>query len=469
MRDLASPSEDSSSFIGRSSEIGELRDLLRAARAVTLCGAGGIGKTRLALRLLSEVTGDFRDGAWFAEMGDLRRAEAIVPKVASVIGVDEEPGRPLVATLCDALRDRQAILVLDNCEHLIEACAALCQELLACAPGLQVLATSREPLRIAAEAAWQVPPLAVPPAGPADAGDLPEYDAVILFTERARAVAPGFAMSPANLRRVAAICRAVDGLPLAIELAAAWVRVLSLDQIAARLDHRMTLLTSGDRTAPARQQTLRAAFDWSYDLLSPAEQVLLRRLSVLAGWSLDMAEHVCADDNLPAADVLDLLTALADKSLVEVEPEALGQARYRMLETVREYAADWLALAGETDLMRRRRRDYTVHEAEQSVAIGMAIVPAPWSARVDVFRRFDLEIREPARGARSLPCRWRCRDGPPAMRFHAAGVDRARHLSRGRGMAGRVPGAGERGNCARCGARARAREPRSASPGRRVG
>ena len=146
----------------------------------------------------------------------------------------------------------------------------MCQELLACAPGLQVLATSREPLRIAAEAAWQVPPLAVPPAGPADAGDLPEYDAVILFTERARAVAPGFAMSPANLRRVAAICRAVDGLPLAIELAAAWVRVLSLDQIAARLDHRMTLLTSGDRTAPARQQTLRAAFDWSYDLLSPA-------------------------------------------------------------------------------------------------------------------------------------------------------------------------------------------------------
>ena len=190
---------------------------------------------------------------------------------------------------------------------------------------------------------------------------------------------------------------------------------------------------------------------------------------MLAGWSLDMAEHVCADDNLPAADVLDLLTALADKSLVEVEPEALGQARYRMLETVREYAADWLALAGETDLMRRRRRDYTVHEAEQSVAIGMAIVPAPWSARVDVFRRFDLEsanLREVlgaclADGDAETGLRL-CVSMLPVWIVRGT-------FSRGLGMAGRVPRAGERGNCAGCGARARAREPRSASPGRRGG
>jgi predicted ATPase/DNA-binding CsgD family transcriptional regulator len=394
MRDTASRPEEFSSFIGRSSEISELRELLRAVRAVTLCGTGGIGKTRLALRLLSAVAAEFPDGAWFAELGDLRRAEDVVPTVAAVIGVDEEPGRPLLATLADALRDRQAILVLDNCEHLIDECAPLCQRLLANAPGLRVLVTSREPLRVAAESVWQVPPLAVPPAdlaGPAGFAQLGDFDAIRLFAERAAAISPGFSLSPANMAGVAVICRALDGLPLAIELAAAWIRVLSLDQIAARLDRRMALLTSGDRTAPARQQTLRATFDWSYDLLSPAEQALLRRLSVLAGWSLDMAEYVCSDETIAAADVLDLLTALADKSLVEVEPDVLGQARYRMLESVREYAGSWLELAGEAGLMRARRRDYTVRETERLFAIGMAIVPAPWSARVDVFRRFDLE------------------------------------------------------------------------------
>ncbi len=214
MRDLASRPEDSTSFVGRTAEIGELRELLRAARAVTLCGAGGIGKTRLASRLLSEVTSDFPDGAWFAELGELRRPDDLVPTVASVIAVDEEPGRPLVETLSDALRDRTAILVLDNCEHLIEACAALSQRLLASAPGLRILATSREPLRIAAEAAWQVPPLTVPPDGTSGGSRVPDYDAIMLFAERARAVMPGFSLGPANLGRVAAICRALDGLPL---------------------------------------------------------------------------------------------------------------------------------------------------------------------------------------------------------------------------------------------------------------
>ena len=196
---------------------------------------------------------------------------------------------------------------------------------------------------------------------------------------------------PGNIESIAAICRALDGLPLAIELAAAWVRVLSVEQIAARLDRRLALLTSRDRTAPPRQQTLRATFDWSYDLLSEPERMLLRRLSALAGWSLDMAEQVCAGEGLAAGDILDLLTALADKSLVEVEPEALGQARYRLLETVREYASGLLDLAGEAALMRRRRRDYTLRECERLAAIGMALVRAPWSARVDVFRRIDVE------------------------------------------------------------------------------
>jgi predicted ATPase/DNA-binding CsgD family transcriptional regulator len=396
MRELGYRPEEFSSFVGRTSEIGELRYLMRIMRAVTLCGVGGIGKTRLAVRLLTAVAADFPDGAWFVELGELRQPEHVVAWVAAAAGVTEEPGRPLLDTLADSLRHRRAILVLDNCEHLVQACAALCKRLLASSPGLQVICTSREPLRVAAEAVWQVPPLAVPPAA-SPSQDLPGpdelrgYDAIGLFVTRASAVAPGFTLGPANMPAVIAICRALDGLPLAIELAAAWVRVLSVDQIAARLDRRLALLTSADRSVPARQQTLRATFDWSYELLSGPEQILLRRLSAWASWSLEMAERICADDMLPAADMVDLLTTLADKSLVEVEPEVLGQARYRLLETVREYAAERLAEAGETAIMDGRRRDYTLREMEHSLAIGMAIIPAPWSARVDVFRRADVE------------------------------------------------------------------------------
>jgi predicted ATPase/DNA-binding CsgD family transcriptional regulator len=396
MRELGHRPEEFSSFVGRTSEIGELRSLMRVMRAVTLCGVGGIGKSRLALRLLAAVAADFPDGAWFVELGELRQPEHLVPWVAAAAGVHEEPGRPLLDTLADSLRHRRALLVLDNCEHLVNACAELCQRLLASSPGLQVICTSREPLRVAAEAVWQVPPLAVPlvkPQGqdPTDSEELRGYDAIRLFVTRASAVAPGFTLGPANIAAVTAICRALDGLPLAIELAAAWVRVLSVDQIAARLDRRLALLTSADRSVPARQQTLRATFDWSYELLSGTEQILLRRLSAFASWTLEMAEQICADDILPAADMVDLLTALADKSLVEVEPEVLGQARYRLLETVREYAAERLALADETAMMERRRRGYTLRETETAVAVGMAVVDAPWSARVDVFRRFDVE------------------------------------------------------------------------------
>ena len=391
MRDPADRPDEFSSFVGRALEVEELRGLMRVTRAVTLCGAGGIGKSRLALRLLDAVAGDFPDGSWFVELGELRQPEHVVPRIAVAVGVDEEPGRPLLETLADSLRHRRVLLALDNCEHLIQACASICQRLLASSPGLQVIATSREPLRVAAEVVWQVPPLGLPPANQHSLDRLRGYDSIRLFSERASAAAPSFVLGPANIDSVAAICRALDGLPLAIELAAAWVRVLSVEQIAARLDHRLALLTSGDRTVPARQQTLRATFDWSYDLLSEPEQILLARLSVLAGWSLDMAEHVCADEMLAVADIMDLLTALADKSLVEVEPEALGQARYRMLETVREYAAGLLDLTGETAMLQSRRRAYMLRECERSMAIGMALVPAPWSARVDVFRRFDLE------------------------------------------------------------------------------
>ncbi len=396
MRYAASRPEEFSSFVGRTLEVGDLRELLHVTRAVTLCGVGGIGKSRLALRLFDAVATDFPNGAWFIELADLHQPEHVVPWVATAMGVDEEPGRLLLDTLADAIRHRRVLLVLDNCEHLIHECASLCQRLLASAPGLQVVATSREPLHVAAEAVWQVPPLGLPPGDPESLELLRGYDAIRLFSERATAAAPSFVLGPGNIASVASICRALDGLPLAIELAAAWVRVLSVEQIAARLDRRLALLTSTDRTVPARQQTLRATFDWSYDLLSGPEQILLRRLSALASWTLEMAEQVCADarpadGRLAAADIMDLLTALADQSLVEVEPEALGQARYRMLETVREYASGWLEQAGETAMMRRRTRAYTQRECERLADIGMARIPAPWSARVDVFRRVDLE------------------------------------------------------------------------------
>jgi predicted ATPase/DNA-binding CsgD family transcriptional regulator len=384
--------QEPNSFVGRERELDELRRFVHGVRATTLCGSGGIGKTRLALRVLAGLRSEFPDGVWFIELGDLRQPELVVSRVASVIGVDEEPGRPMLETLADALRPRSLLLALDNCEHLIEACANLCHRLLASSPGLRVVATSREPLRVAAESVWLVPPLALPPsAGVGGADDVGSYDAIRLFADRAAAAMPGFSLTPANLAATAAVCRALDGVPLAIELAAAWVRVLSVEQIAARLADRFRLLTTGDRTAPPRQRTLRAAIDWSHDLLSAGEQALLRRLSVFAGWSLDMAEQVCADEQVGPGEVLDLTASLVGKSLIEVEPEALGQTRYRMLDTIREYAGARLDAAGETEMMRRRFREYTLRATEEELAIGMAQVPAPWSASVDVFRRYDVD------------------------------------------------------------------------------
>jgi predicted ATPase/DNA-binding CsgD family transcriptional regulator len=373
------------SFVGREHELDELRKLVCSTRMVTLTGPGGIGKTRLALHALTLTAADFADGACYVELADVTSPDLVVARVASVVGVTEEENRPLLHTLTDALRPRSLVLALDNCEHLIEACARLCQRLLASAPDLRVLATSREPLRVAGETVWQVPPLAV---GSADGS---ASEAVRLFAERAAATAPGFALTPANADAVAAICRSLDGIPLAIELAAARVRALSVEQIRMRVADRFGLLTTGDRAAAPRQQTLRAAIDWSHDLLTKREQALLRRLSVFAGWSLEMAEQVCTDDLVPAAAILDTVAALVDKSLVVREPEALGQARFRMLDTIREYAAEKLTSAGEATEIQHRFRDHTLAVAERNFAVGMALVPAPWQDRVDVFRRYDVD------------------------------------------------------------------------------
>jgi len=378
--------------VGRERELDELRRLVYSTRALTLTGPGGIGKTRLAVRLLTLLAREFPDGAWFIELADLRQPDLVISRVATALGVSEEPGRPLLETLADVLRRRRLLLALDNCEHLIDACADVVRQLLASSPGLRLLITSREPLRVPGETLWRVPPLSAMSPGTDRGAEAADHnEAIRLFADRAAASCPGFTVGLGNLTAVAAVCQALDGLPLAIELAAAWVRVLSVEQICARLGNRFALLTVGDRSASPRQRTLRATIDWSHALLSDPEQTLFRRLSVFAGWSLEMAEQVCADEHLPEGEMLGLIAALVDKSLVVVEPEALGQPRYRMLYTIREYAAARLAEAGESARLQLVLRDYTLVTAEQSLAIGMAQVPVPWSDRVDCSRRYIVD------------------------------------------------------------------------------
>jgi predicted ATPase/DNA-binding CsgD family transcriptional regulator len=373
------------SFVGREHELDELRKLVFAGRLVTLAGPGGIGKTRLALHALAALADEFPDGVCYVELADVSSPDLVVSRVASVAGVTEEKDRPLLDTLADALRARSLVLALDNCEHLLDACARIAQRLLAAAPDLRMVVTSREPLRVAGETVWPVPPLSLTSAN----GSAPE--AVRLFADRAAAITPGFELTPASAAAAEAICRTLDGIPLAIELAAARVRALSVEQIRMRVADRFGLLTAGDRAAAPRQQTLRAAIDWSHDLLTEREQVALRRLSVFAGWSLEMVEQVCTDDLVPAGDVLDTVAALVDKSLIVREPEVLGQARYRMLDTIREYAAEKLTASGETSGLQHRFRDHILAVAERNFAVGMALVAAPWQDRVDVFRRYDAD------------------------------------------------------------------------------
>ncbi|MBW8482546.1 ATP-binding protein [Actinomadura parmotrematis] len=376
---------ETDTFIGRDRDVADLCGLLETLRAVTLTGPGGIGKTRLAVRVARTLAGRGAGPVWFVELADVRTDASPDPvgrRVAAALQITEEEGRSAADSVADALGARPALLVLDNCEHLVEGCASLAAVLLARCPGLRLLATSREPLRMAGETVWRVPPL-----DPADA--------VRLFVERARAVRPDFAATGA----VAEVSRALDGLPLALELAAARVRVLSVEQIAERLEDRFKLLSAGDRdrTAPLRQRTLRAAIDWSHDLLSAPERVLLRRLAVFAGWTLGQAEQVCADDGpfltgLAGHDLLDLLTALVDKSLVVVGEEVAGETRFRLLESIRQYAAEQLAEAGEETEVRDRHRDAVLEGVERDGEIALAEIPADWAGRVALFRRYDVEL-----------------------------------------------------------------------------
>ena len=356
------------SFIGREREMAEVKRLLSVGSLVTLTGPGGTGKTRLALQVGADLLDRYGDGVWLADLAPLTDAPLVPQAVASALGLRDEPGRPLTQTLTDFLASKSLLLVLDNCEHLIEACAQLAAALLAASPRLSVLATSREPLRVPGEVAWPVPSLPLPdPALPLPPPEnLERYDAVRLFRERAVSVQPGFAITSKNAHAVAQICRRLDGIPLAVELAAARVRALPVEQIAPRLDDRFRLLTGGSRTALPRQQTLRALIDWSWDLLNAGEKALLSRLSVFSGgWTLDAAEAVCAGGEVEGWEVLDLLTGLVDKSLAVYEdPE--GGARYRLLETVRQYARDRLGEAGEEGAVKRQHRDFYLALSEEA-------------------------------------------------------------------------------------------------------
>jgi len=305
-------------FVGRRDELAEVRRLLAGSHLVTLTGIGGVGKTRLALRAAAELHRAFPDGVWLMRLDQLREQALVAQAVAGALGLQDRGGCSQAASLAEYLAGRRLLLVLDNCEHLIDAAAKLADQLLRAAEGLRVLATSREALNIDGEAVLPVPPLAAPErTRPLTLAELGLFPAMALFGQRARQAVPGFAVTEANMAAVAGICRRLEGLPLAIELAAAQIRVLSPEQIDDRLSDRLGLLTRGGRVRPARQQTLRASIEWSHQLCSPAERLLWARLSVFAGgFELDAVEEICADHRLPADQVLGLLGALADKSVL---------------------------------------------------------------------------------------------------------------------------------------------------------
>ena len=351
------------SFVGREQQLAELVQLTLTSRLVTLTGAGGSGKTRLAIQIGHQLYEQFADGVWFVDLVPLTDFALVPQQVAKTLGVQEQPQRDVIETLLEFLQEKSLLLILDNCEHLVNACAVLAETLVTQCASLHLLATSREPLGIGGEMVWRVPTLAVPPAQEFTEW-LMQYDAVRLFVERARAVNPRFVLDEQNASAVAHICQRLDGIPLAIELAAARANVLSPEQIAARLDDRFGLLTSGSRTALPRQQTLRGLIDWSYGLLEDNERVLLRRLSVFAGgWTLEAAEAVCGSNGLDASDILELLAQLVNKSLVMTEMGG-EDTRYRMLETIREYALEKLRGAGNVELVRNHHRDYFLAFAE---------------------------------------------------------------------------------------------------------
>lgn len=380
-----------SSFIGREQELADILQRLHEHRLLTLTGAGGTGKTRLALQAATAERERFADGVWLAELAPLSRPELVAETLATVLAVPEIAELPFEERLCDALSDKHLLLVLDNCEHLLDACARLVALLLANSPRLSVLVTSREPLLISGEGVVRVPSLRLPASfdEPFDQERLLSCDAIHLFVERAQAAEPSFRFTSVTAGPVVEICRRLDGIPLALELAAVRVRGLGVASLAARLDQRFQLLTAGDRTALPRQQTLEATIEWSERLLPEAEQVLLRRLGVfVGGFTLEAAEHICAgaysghqgQATLTPETILPHLLALVNKSLVQYDQDA---DRYRLLETIRLFGLARLAEAGETAHVRRQHFAWYLHLAEDGAALPGGLGQKAWFTRLE--------------------------------------------------------------------------------------
>jgi predicted ATPase/class 3 adenylate cyclase len=375
------------SFIGRNREMAEIKRLLEVTPLVTLTGSGGSGKTRLALQIAAELADQYADGAWLVELAPLTDPATVPEALASALSVVADEKQPLQQALTAFLRPRNLLLVLDNCEHLLAACAQLLNTLLHACPDLRVLASSREGLGVSGEQIYSVPSLTLPnPDHLPSVESLDQYEAVQLFIARAILNKADFAVTNANAPAVAQVCHRLDGIPLAIELAAARTKALSIEQIAARMDDRFRLLTGGSRVVLPRLQTLRAAIDWSYDLLTDPERVLLCRLSVFAGgWTLEGAEKVGMDEPIEAWEVLDLMTSLVDKSLVVMEVQS-DTARYHLLETVRQYARDRLLDRGirESDLARIRHRDFYLVLTEEANSHRVSPDQQVWLERLNI-------------------------------------------------------------------------------------
>ena len=373
-----------SSFIGRDAELAELRRLMGGSRLVTLTGAGGAGKTRLGLQAAAGLLDGAGDGVWFADLAPLQDPGLVAVTVANVLGVRQEPGRPALDTLVAAVGGRRLLVLLDNCEHLVSACAKVADALMRSCPNLALLATSREPLGIDGEQLYRIPSMATPSDGD-DARAIQASEAVRLFADRAAAQGVQLAWDEPAAELIGRICRRLDGIPLAIELAAARLRVLPAAELEARLDERFALLTGGSRAALPRQQTLRAMVDWSWELLNPDERMVLARLSVFAGgFGLAGAEAVAADQRVPAPEVAGHLGALVDKSLVQFDRTGTGPGRYRLLETVRQYAAGQLDARGPAPgTARVAHREYYLALAEAAAPQLMGPDQASWLDRLD--------------------------------------------------------------------------------------
>lgn len=371
-------------FVGRRKELEQVSGLLVANRLVTLTGSGGSGKTRLAVQAASEQADQFKDGVWFVDLAAVSDPGLVPAEVAAVQGIREEPGQSITQALVASLGRKAQLLVLDNCEHLLAGCAHLIEALLRSCPDVKVMATSREPLNIPGEATFRVPSLSLPdPKRSYTPDELEEFESVRLFVDRARLTAPSFAIAPDDCKALARVCWQLDGIPLAIELAAARVRSMSIEQISTRLNDRFRLLTGGSRTAMPRQQTLKALVDWSYGLLTDAERAVLRRLSVFAGgWTLEAAERVVVGAEVEDWEVLDLLTSLVDKSLVNFDSE-WGRERYRLLETVKGYASEKLEECGERAETVAKHLEWFASLAEQSGAWTRGPQRQEWLERLE--------------------------------------------------------------------------------------